>query len=188
MRGAQTSNELIYQAEFQPPARDPSCSRPEEAFATVRIPFSCFRLVKRSVPVPAAPPLPINSIYQVGLVMSKFSFGEDEFNPSFQPGLFRLEIAEIGAYRDPAQHAAFVDTRAAASGEGLAMPQQDMIQDTLRFKPTGQKRSWFSRLFLGRLRSALRRRVADKRTKVAQELLAARKEGKRLSEWRKESQ
>ena len=44
----------------------------------------------------SGPPLGINTIYQMGLVLSKFSFGEDDYNPTFQPGLFRLELAEIG--------------------------------------------------------------------------------------------
>lgn len=60
--------QVVYQAEFTPP---------RDAFATVRIPSSAFRLVKRSVPI-SGPPLGITTIYQMGLVLSKFSFGEDD--------------------------------------------------------------------------------------------------------------
>jgi len=59
MRSSPTSNEVVYQAEFTPP---------QDALATVRIPFSAFRLVKRSVPI-SGPPLGINTIYQMGLVL-----------------------------------------------------------------------------------------------------------------------
>lgn len=189
MRGSATSNEMVYQAEFNPPVRDPSCSSAAAAFSTVRIPFSCFRLVKRSVPVPNSPPLPVNSIYQMGLVMSKFSFGEDQFNPTFQPGLFRLEIQEIGVYLDPSQASSFVDSSSnVRQADPLPLNPDDMIQDSLRFKATGKKRSWFSRVLLQRVRKVLKKRVASKRTAIAQELLEARKQGKRLSEWRREAQ
>jgi hypothetical protein len=66
LRDSPTSNEVIYQAEFTPP---------QDGFATVRIPFQAFRLVKRAVPVKGKT-LNTNSIYQFGLVLSKFSFGE----------------------------------------------------------------------------------------------------------------
>ena len=177
MRCSPTSNEVVYQAEFQPPA---------DAEGTVRIPFSAFRLVKRSVPIPG-PPLGVNTIYQMGLVLSKFSFGEDDFNPTFQPGLFRLQISAIGAYSEVKSKTAYVDERSAAQGPALSIPDDDVIEDSLRFKPDGSKRSWVKRALLGRVRRLLRSRVAARRTAVAEELLEARRKGVRLSDWRKNS-
>jgi len=176
MRSSPTSNEVVYQAEFTPP---------QDAMATVRIPFSAFRLVKRSVPI-SGPPLGINTIYQMGLVLSKFSFGEDDFNPTFQPGLFRLELAEIGTFTEPKQQMAYVDVRSGAQRVApLKIPEEDMIQDSLKYKADGKKRSWLKRFLFGRVRKALRGRVAARRTEVAKDLLEARKQGVRLSEWRK---
>ena len=51
-------------------------------FTTETVP----NLLLRSVPIDG-PPLGINTIYQMGLVLSKFSFGEDDYNPTFQPGI-----------------------------------------------------------------------------------------------------
>jgi len=175
MRSSPTSNEVVYQAEFTPPS---------DEIATIRIPFSAFRLVKRSVPIPG-PPLGINTIYQMGLVLSKFSFGEDDYNPTFQPGLFRLEILEIGTYAEPKQTTAYIDTRASQRGVSRPILQEDIIQDSLKFKADGKKRSWIKRFLFGRLRKVLKGRVAARRTQVAKDLLQARKEGVRLSVWRK---
>lgn len=175
MRTSATSNEVVYQAEFTPP---------KDVLATIRIPFSAFRLVKRSVPIDG-PPLGINTVYQMGLVLSKFSFGEDDYNPTFQPGLFRLELLQIGTYTEARQQTAYSDTRIALQGSPLPIPQEEMIQDSLKYKADGRKRSWLKRFLFGRLRKALRSRVSARRTQVAQELIEARQQGVRLSEWRK---
>ena len=89
--------QAVYQAEFTPPRVGVKtlnyphplpypypypcrpCIRPslppprvaDGGWATVRIPFTAFRLVKRAVPVPGALPLPSSTVYQLGLVLSK---------------------------------------------------------------------------------------------------------------------
>jgi len=178
-RTTPTAGESIYQAEFTPP------EGPE--WSTIRIPWTAFRLVKRAVPVEGAPPLPATTVYQLGFVLSKFSFGEDDFNDKFSAGSFRLKLQELGVYEDAGIREAWVDTRESTKGEGIEIKDDAIIQDSMKFKPNGKKRSWWSRILLGRVRGLLRKRVAKRRSDMAEELLAKRKEGKKLSQIRSTS-
>jgi len=245
-RTTPTAGESIYQAEFTPP------EGPE--WSTIRIPWTAFRLVKRAVPVEGAPPLPATTVYQLGFVLSKFSFGEDDFNDKFSAGSFRLKVSvrwralacvcvcacalvlgcvfvcafdelnpngglrrswllcaiqqsvrgpvcshdpapislceqlqELGVYEDAGIREAWVDTRESTKGEGIEIKDDAIIQDSMKFKPNGKKRSWWSRILLGRVRGLLRKRVAKRRSDMAEELLAKRKEGKKLSQIRSTS-
>mmetsp|Transcript_617 Transcript_617/g.1430 ORF Transcript_617/g.1430 Transcript_617/m.1430 type:complete len:379 (+) Transcript_617:111-1247(+) len=180
IRDGPTSNEVVYQTEFTPP--------PSPDFSTIRLPFSAFRKVKRAVPIPGAEPLGGQKIYQFGLVLSKFSFGETDFNTMFKAGRFRLEVEEIGFYRDPRQMAAYIDDFPADKLPPVVVSQAVGGGDTLNYRADGTKRSWFKRFFFKRLRKELAKRVAKRRSGVAQELLDARKNGITLSQWRKDTQ
>lgn len=182
VRTAPEVGELVYQCSFLPPAG--------ERAATVRIPFSAFRCVRRSTPVPDAPPLDARTIYQLGLVLSRFAQGEDDYNDAFRPGPFCLEIDEIGAYRDAALFASSVDPApppaeaslaAAPLSRGLELMPEGKVR---RPRPRGPRALLF-RLLGGRFRKKLRARVAARRSARAAQLLEQRKAGRTISELRR---
>eukprot|EP00290_Baffinella_frigidus_P006487 CAMPEP_0180138504 /NCGR_PEP_ID=MMETSP0986-20121125/12937_1 /TAXON_ID=697907 /ORGANISM="non described non described, Strain CCMP2293" /LENGTH=343 /DNA_ID=CAMNT_0022080349 /DNA_START=111 /DNA_END=1143 /DNA_ORIENTATION=+ len=113
---------------------------------------------------------------------------ETDFNTMFKAGRFRLEVEEIGFYRDPRQMAAYIDDFPADKLPPVVVSQAVGGGDTLNYRADGTKRSWFKRFFFKRLRKELAKRVAKRRSGVAQELLDARKNGITLSQWRKDTQ
>lgn len=169
--------ELVYQGAFLPPAGE---------MCTLRLPFAAFRLVKRSQPVLDGPPLDPKSIYQIGFVLSRFAFGEESVNDAFAAGPFRLDIEEIGAYRDELDFEASVDTGAAVAR--IAGPA---LSSALQMWPEGKEprprgiRARLLRFVFRRLRSTLKKRVAARRSERASKLLELRKQGKKLSELRR---
>ena len=62
---------------------------PEDGWQTLRFPFSEFEAVFRGRPVPEAPPVDPGKIRSFGFLIS-----------DKQEGPFRLEVEEVGAYRD----------------------------------------------------------------------------------------
>mmetsp|Transcript_11274 Transcript_11274/g.18438 ORF Transcript_11274/g.18438 Transcript_11274/m.18438 type:complete len:368 (-) Transcript_11274:452-1555(-) len=103
IRTKEKAGETLYQTSFDPA----DGTNGEHGFSRVFLPFLAFRQVKRSTPIPGAPPLPTNTIYQMGLVYSRFQGGEDDYNPKFSAGDFALDIQEIGVYREEKQHASW---------------------------------------------------------------------------------
>lgn len=74
----------------------------EDQWSTVKVPFSSFRLVRGPRMIPDAPPLnTTGGIYQIGMTMSKFEFGDTTTElKNFREGFFDLQIREIGFYKD----------------------------------------------------------------------------------------
>lgn len=180
VRTNEVVGELVYQAAFLPPV--------STGFTTVRIPFSAFRLVKRSQPVPDGPPLDAKRIFQLGFVLSRFGFGEEDFNDAFAAGPFRLNLEEIGAYRDQLDFEASVDEEAPAGIERAAGPA---LSSTLELWPEGKApkagglKARIMRFIFRRFRKSLSRRVATRRSTRAAALWEMRKQGKNLSEIRR---
>ncbi|MFP4254152.1 MAG: CIA30 family protein [Halothece sp.] len=65
----------------------------------VYIPFSELTPVFRAKVMKDAPPFNESQINSMQLMLSKFEY-DKELNPYFQPGLFRLEVEQIQAYRE----------------------------------------------------------------------------------------
>jgi len=180
VRTNEVVGELVYQAAFLPPV--------STGFTTIRIPFSAFRLVKRSQPVPDGPPLDAKRIFQLGFVLSRFGFGEEDYNDAFGAGPFRLDLEEIGAYRDPLDFEASVDEAAPA---GVVRAPGPALSSTLALWPEGKApkagglKARVLRFIFRRFRKSLSRRVATRRSARAAALWAMRKEGKTLSQIRR---
>lgn len=171
--------ELVYQCAFLPPVQEMS---------TVRLPFTAFRLVKRSQPVPDGAPLDPKKIFQLGFVFSRFAFGEESFNDAFAAGPFRLDIEEIGAFRDDLDFEASVDEPGAA----VARASGPALSSTLEMWPEGKEprqrgglRARLLRFIFRRLRGTLQQRIATRRSERASKLWELRKQGKKLSDLRR---
>jgi len=83
--------EVIYSTEYIPAVG-------EEAKA-VLVPFSDFRLVSGPRLVPDGPPVNATAVYQISMTCTKFKIAVNTTElEGFRPGLFRLKIAEIGAF------------------------------------------------------------------------------------------
>ena len=99
----------------------------------VFVPFEDFRLVRGPRLVPDAPPVDPSSVFQISLTCTKFSIAENTTTlPDFKPGLFRLEISELGVFdrfSDAAGAAGasnfFAPTKAAASALPLPATEDD---------------------------------------------------------------
>ncbi|KAJ1627721.1 complex I intermediate-associated protein 30-domain-containing protein [Pavlovales sp. CCMP2436] len=180
VRTTESVGELVYQAAILPPAE----------MCMVRVPFTAFRLVKRSEPVIDGPPLDAKSIYQLGLVLSRFAYGEGSTNDAFAAGPFRLDVAEIGAYRDECDFEASLD-----AGDSYVMADPGpALSSALTLWPEGKApmtrgrvglknrvlRFVFRRFF----KKKLAKRVATRRSARAVTLLGLRKQGKKLSQIR----
>jgi Complex I intermediate-associated protein 30 (CIA30) len=68
-----------------------------DTWMTIRIPFSEFIPVQRAKTVPGAT-FDLKRVNAFQLMLSKFEY-DGALNPSFQPGLFCLQIESIGGYR-----------------------------------------------------------------------------------------
>lgn len=87
--------EQLYQAMYQIPNIPDS-----ENYTTIAVPFDDFRLVRGPNLVPGGPPLDVSQgLYQVGLTMSRFPFGEKPLK-NFREGFFEVHVQEIGFYSD----------------------------------------------------------------------------------------
>ncbi|MBV5259464.1 CIA30 family protein [Synechococcus moorigangaii CMS01] len=64
---------------------------------TVDIPFTALVPVFRAKSVPQMGPFPAQHIYALQLMLSKFEY-DGQLNPSFNPGAFQLEVANIAVY------------------------------------------------------------------------------------------
>ncbi|KAG8469793.1 hypothetical protein KFE25_006248 [Diacronema lutheri] len=178
VRTSEEVGELVYQCAFLPPAE----------MATVRLPFTAFRLVKRSNPVPSPPPLDPHTIYQLGVVLSRFAFGEESSNDAFAAGPFRVDIEEIGAFRDELDFEAAIDEPGAPVARSAGPP----LSAGLQLWPEGEEprrrgglRARLLRFVFRRVRGTLRQRVVARRSERASKLWALRKQGRKLSELRR---
>lgn len=180
VRTNEVVGELVYQAAFLPPV--------SAGFSTIRIPFTAFRLVKRSQPVPDGPPLDPKRIFQLGFVLSRFGFGEEDYNDAFAAGPFRLDLEEIGAYRDQLDFEASVDEHAPAAVERASGPA---LSSTIELWPEGKApkagglKARLMRFVFRRFRKSLSRRVATRRSTRAAALWEMRKAGQKLSDIRR---
>lgn len=89
--------ETLYQAPF-------SFESKGEEWTRIRVPFETFRLVRGPRMIPDAPPLnTTGGLFQVGMTMSKFAFGEDLAEiKDFRAGFFELQVKAIGLYKEEA--------------------------------------------------------------------------------------
>ena len=78
----------------------------EGAWLTVDVPFASFRAVRRGEAVPEGSPdlrtLRTTSVRSMQLMLSKFTYGMGDLNPSFASGPFYLEVSKVSAYRGDA--------------------------------------------------------------------------------------
>ena len=65
---------------------------------TVRVPFADLRPVFRAKTVTDAAPFRASQVISFQLMLSKFEY-DGALNPSFRPGLFRLQVETIAAFR-----------------------------------------------------------------------------------------
>lgn len=91
-RTERSRGEQLYQAMFEIP--------PGDEWATIRIPFSNFTLVRGARKVKDGEPFDVvHGIYQIGFTMSKFKIGDSmTVLDDFRPGFFELQFQEIGFY------------------------------------------------------------------------------------------
>jgi hypothetical protein len=93
--------EVLYQAPFSFQATG------EDEWSRVKVPFESFRLVRGPRMIADAPPLNVTGgLFQVGMTMSKFAFGQNTTEiENFRPGFFELQLKSIGLYNDEAKNA-----------------------------------------------------------------------------------
>ena len=95
-------------------------------FATVKVPFSSLVAVRGPVINENAPPFNATSVYQLGMVISKFKIAKStETVTDFRAGPFSLDIQEIGFFSDSKDEAlpitpALKNVTASAPGGPLA--------------------------------------------------------------------
>ena len=96
-RTEQGRGEVVYQAPFVFPSAETAMT---EEWSYIEIPFTDFRLVRGPRQVPNAPPInTTNGLYQIGITMSKFAFGQNTSEiENFRDGFFQLDLGEIGFY------------------------------------------------------------------------------------------
>jgi hypothetical protein len=92
-----TRGEVLYQAMF-------SFASNGEEWASVKVPFESFRLVRGPRMIPDGPPLNVTGgLYQVGMTLSKFVLGQNTTElENFRPGFFEMQLKEIGLYNEKA--------------------------------------------------------------------------------------
>jgi len=115
--------EVLYQApvEWQQQRRQrPSAGGDEADWSVAKVPFDTFRLVRGPRIVPDGPPLNVTGgLYQIGMTMSKFVFGENTTElENFRPGFFELHMKEIGVYKDTSS---VDETALSSSSSSLAL-------------------------------------------------------------------
>ena len=93
LRCDSTRGEQLYQSIVTVPS-----TKQAEEFFTIPVFFEAFRLVRGARLVPDAEPFnKTRQIYQIGLILSKFTIAERLTEmPNFRPGFFELLIKEIG--------------------------------------------------------------------------------------------
>ena len=70
------------------------------------VPFTDFQPVRRGEAVPVGSPdrraMRTSSVRSMQLMLSKFTYGMGDLNPSFASGPFYLEVSKVSAYRGDA--------------------------------------------------------------------------------------
>jgi hypothetical protein len=85
--------EVVYQAPFQLTTE----------WSYIQVPFADFQLVRGPRTVPNGPPINTTAgVYQLGLTMSQFAFGQETMTAvkDFRPGFFEVHMREIGFYKE----------------------------------------------------------------------------------------
>jgi hypothetical protein len=92
-----TRGEVLYSTMF-------SFKNNGDEWASVKIPFESFRLVRGPRLIPDSPPLNVTGgLFQVGMTLTKFVLGEDTTElENFRPGFFEMQLKEIGLYKEEA--------------------------------------------------------------------------------------
>jgi hypothetical protein len=97
-RAASTRGEVLYSTMFSFNATK------GDEWASVKIPFESFRLVRGPRLIPDSPPLNVTGgLFQIGMTLTKFVLGENTTElENFRPGFFELQLKEIGLYKEEA--------------------------------------------------------------------------------------
>ena len=163
--------ELLYQAPF------PFTSNQQQSvvgdWTTVQVPFDTFRYVRGPRIVPDGPPFDASKgLYQIGMTMSKFVFGENTTElENFRDGFFEFQIKEIGVYKKVTQSVASTD---AAQSDAVAVPPKVLTKSQ-----TKQQRSLLLKVLLPVVRMLFFSEQSQRR-KSAMRLLREKRQLSRL--------
>jgi len=95
VRDDKSRGEYVRQAMFSVPCK------PEGEIPTIRVPFEDLVAVRGPVKNPNAPAFNKTSVFQLGMVISKFKIAQStETLEDFRDGPFSLDVSEIGFYTD----------------------------------------------------------------------------------------
>ncbi|GMH99092.1 hypothetical protein TrVE_jg9182 [Triparma verrucosa] len=95
VRDDQTRGEYVRQGMFEVPKATGS------EFSTVLVPFSSLVAVRGPVINPNAPPFKKDTVFQIGMVISKFKIAASmETIEDFRDGPFSMDISEVGFYSE----------------------------------------------------------------------------------------
>jgi len=98
VRDDQTRGEYVRQGMFKVPRSDGS------SFSTIKVPFSTLVAVRGPVINPNAPDFKKDTVFQIGMVISKFKIAASmETIDDFRDGTFAMDISEVGFYSDESQ-------------------------------------------------------------------------------------
>ena len=116
-----SANEFQYQSSFDTVKGE---------WTDVHIPFDAFIAVRRNDVNYFAPKVnrvsPHGKMVSLGLVFSRFEFNERP-NPRCKPGLFALDVAEIGLYRSARPAVVLVSSAGTERINKLATPEQRAV-------------------------------------------------------------
>jgi Complex I intermediate-associated protein 30 (CIA30) len=124
-----TRGEQLYQSILTIPS-----TKQEDEFFTLQVPFASLRLVRGARLVPDADPFnKTKGVYQIGLVLSKFTIAEHmTAMPNFRPGFFELLLKDIGlVYKNATAAAAPVSLAVASLSKMDAMAKRPILIKTL---------------------------------------------------------
>lgn len=90
-----TRGEVLYSTMFSFKANG-------KEWASVKVPFESFRLVRGPRLIPDGPPLNVTGgLFQVGMTLTKFVLGQKTTEmENFRPGFFEMQLKEIGLYKE----------------------------------------------------------------------------------------
>lgn len=128
VRTDRTRGEQVYQSILTIPS-----TKQKDEFFTLQVPFESLRLVRGARLVPEANPFNnTKGVYQIGLVLSKFSMAEQmTAMPNFRPGFFELLLKDIGVVYKNAAAAAPSSLTVASLTKMDANAKRPMLIKTL---------------------------------------------------------
>jgi hypothetical protein len=103
-------------------------------WASVKIPFESFRLVRGPRLIPDSPPLNVTGgLFQVGMTLTKFVLGENTTElENFRPGFFEMQLKEIGLYKEEAATAMSTLASPQILSESEAKRQRSLLLKILK--------------------------------------------------------